>query len=217
MLFAVRARQAIRDFLAYPNVKEHAIPVRLRSWIRQISELCPDVSYTTRALAIHCLTTNCGNTLCIYHHYHDKACTINDTTPPRTHKVTGVPYKRHAFGKGAQMSTVSLESINAIHCGCLADEALWDFWWWKTGLQYSPSLNIAEPWRNTRLDPRARGFMVQWVEKFTLLSIDDIYTGSPEFYKSRYAQLGKMEKQAHHARKVLKKEMERLAFGEDSG
>lgn len=211
-LFSASAHLAIQQFLLYPGSKKHEIPVQLRSWIRQISELCPEASFATRALALHCLTTRCGNVICLYHHYHDKSSTINDTNPPRTHKVTGVPWKRRVYGINPEKQTdIELESETALHCGCHADEVLWDFYWWKTQKLYSPTLDIREPWRNTRLDPRSRGFMVQFLEQFAHVSINDIYTGSTEMIQSRVARLKVMEENIHAARKFLKRRLEVLA------
>lgn len=212
ILSSVKVRQAVQQFL-HPGSKQKKIPTQLRGWIRQISELCPESAYTSRELALHCLTTNCGNTLCLYHHYHDKLSIINDSNPPRAHKVTGVPWKRNAYGKAPGTVKIKLEDPNALHCGCQVDEVLWDFYWWKTEKIFSPTLNIAEPWRNTRVDPRTRGFFVQFLERFALVDINDIYTGSTDFNRSWMKRLEHMEGNIRHARKVLRRDMERLALG----
>lgn len=207
-----KTRLAIHQFLS-PGAKEKKIPAHIRNWIRQISELCPEAAYTSRELALHCLTTAFDNTICLYHFYHDKTSSINDTNPPRAHKVTGVPWKRNAHSKDPAKPKIDLEDPKALHCGYHVDEVLWDFYWWKTQWIYSPSLDIGETWRNTRLDPRSRGFMVQFLEGFALVKIDDIYTGSTDPNKSRLARLEQMEANIHHARKVLTKREERLALG----
>src|SRR5215469_1588752 len=109
-----------------------------RYWMRSIPELCPEVSYTKKSLALHCLQTSYGNYVCLYHTYYDKTGKISDHTPGiNGYQVTGVPWQRLANGKSSHGRIK--KRTGALHCGCAEQDVLLDFWWWKTGVLSSPS------------------------------------------------------------------------------
>lgn len=205
---------AIRYFLANPDAKDREIPSHLRVLIREVSEFCPEAAYVTKELALHCLTSCFNNTVCIYHWYHDKAGKYNDANPPHTHQITGVPWERDMNAKDRPKDhPLIVLPTGALHCGCSENDALWDFLWWKTGGIYSPTLNIAEAWRTTRLEPRARGLMVEFIRKFTHMTLDDIYSDTMDYPKTRAHWLKILEVKAHLYRKDLKQNIMREAVG----
>lgn len=205
------ARKAIRYFLNNPGVTDRDIPTPIRFFIRDVSEFCPEAAYVSRELALHCLTSCFGNTLCIYHTYHDKAGKVNDTKPPRNHNVTGVPWGR-AMNPKKHKQPVELPA-DALNCGCSANDALWDFLWWKTGGIYSPTLKVTEPWRATRLEPRARGLMVHFVQEFTHMTLEDIYSGTTDLSQTQLQWMERTKIKARYFHKELEKKIIRLAVG----
>jgi hypothetical protein len=54
------------------------IPYKIRKRIRYHSDFFPDAGTTSRAPALHSLTTNRGNILCLYHHIRNKAGKVSD-------------------------------------------------------------------------------------------------------------------------------------------
>lgn len=202
------AREAIRGYLSFKT----DIPFEIRSQIRSIEEFCLEAASTTKALALHCLTSRFGNTVCLYHFIHDKAGRINDAKPQRNYQVTGVPWAR-AMNPRNRPSNTSLRELppKAIHCGCHQDDVLWDFFWWKNTRLYSPTLHITEDWGPTGLEPRGRGFMVTFLQQFTHTKLRDIYSGTLDEHRTKLHLLKKMEENIGQVRKDLELEMMRLA------
>ncbi len=200
---------------AFISTAKTPIPTSLRSYIREVPEFCPQAASTSKALALHCLTTRYHNIICIYHSYLDKKGTANDTKidPRRVHRVTGVPWKRHINPKSraADDPLVVLE-YKAVHCGCHVEDVLWEFYWFKTGILTLPTLRLSETWMNTRLRPRMRGLMVYFVKTFICLRIEDIYSSKLDENVTRLVQLTKMENNIRNARIQLEKCMQQLAI-----
>lgn len=147
-----KGRIAIQRFLS--DSTNH-IPTNIRSYIHEVPEVLPEASSIFRALAIHCLTSKFGNFLCLYHLHRDKHGKINDASPHRNYNVTGVPWEQrmNPRDRGRNVPLVTLQHTKSTNCGCHQDEVLWDFYWFKNGHVYSPSLGITEIWRTTRLKP----------------------------------------------------------------
>lgn len=206
----VRARIAIQHFMADPK---YTISTKTRAYIREVSEFCPEVSYISRKLALHCLTSRYHNTICLYHIGHDKGCKTNDTNPPNSHQLTGVPWVRNFNPKKKLPSKerVKLEP-GILHCGCPEDDALWDFLWWKTTILLTPTSDIREPWRSSHLDPRSRAFMVTFIRSITYLDIDDIYSGTTDNHRTNLGILRKMEECILAARMATEEEIKRRAI-----
>lgn len=203
----------MQDFLADPEDPANEIRPGLRVYFREISEFLPESSYITKELALHCLTTRYYNTFCIYHCYHDKRGTINDENPPASHQLTGVPWVRDANPKNRPAGTPLItRDPKVLHCGCYEDDALWDFFWWKTGILGSPASETKENWKSTRLEPRARGFMVQFVQNMTCLEIDDIYSETTDPCKTQLRIFRKMEQYIMETRMALEAELQRVAI-----
>ncbi len=195
-----KARDAIDRFLNYPN--DYEIPPHLRSFLREVSELCPEAAYTSRALAIHCLTSSRGNTICVYHHYSGKDGHVNDNNPgDRGYKVTGIPWERNVNPSKDGPRVVL--PVGALHCGCYEDDALWDFLWWKLGKQYSPTLDITEPWMMSRLEPHARGFIAGWIQTLTKLDLNDIYSGTRDYVETHLRWAIRLENKMREYREEL--------------
>lgn len=193
------------------------IPIHIRSFIRVVEEFCPEAASTTKALALHCLTSRYGNIVCLYHTSHDKSGKVNDTKPRRKHQVTGVPWERLINAKDRPPNTPLHElAPKATNCGCHQDDVLWDFYWWKTTCLYSPTLNITEDWGATRLEPRGRGLVVQFLQTFACSKLRDIYSGTVDANRTRLEQLRRMEENVRCARLELEEEMQRLAIEPDS-
>lgn len=174
---------AVQAHLLNPTNKKSRVANNLCNYLHEVSELLPEVSFIDCDLALHCLTTRFHNMFCLYHHTHDKAGNVNDVDPPSFHRVTGVPWARDAKSRDPKEKPIVREP-KVLHCGCYADDALWDFFWWKTGFIHSPTTDRTESWRFTRLEPRARGLMVQFVRDFTHLEIDDIFSGTMDTQKT---------------------------------
>lgn len=191
----------------------YSIATTIRAYIREVAEFCPEVSYVSRRLALHCLTSRYHNTICLYHIGHDKGCKTNDTNPPNSHKLTGVPWARNFNPKKKLPSKkrVKLEP-GVLHCGCQEDDVLWDFLWWKTTILTSPSSDIKEHWRSTHLDPRSRGFVVTFVRSLTYLDIDDIYSGNLDNDRTNLGILRKMEEYILSARRLTEEQIKRRAI-----
>jgi hypothetical protein len=195
--------------------------------MRMSSAFCPEAATSSRALAIHCLTTNRSNTMCLYHHKLDKAQRVSDealakpdaaktdaeegdggdaekdvdsgTKPIKSKfQVTGVPYMRRVTAGGALVSL----SAGILHCGCCEDEALLDFWWFKTGEITSAFSGVTEGWLTDVLAPRPRALLSKSFCGISGLTIDDLYTtdasGNPRSVESRLnLQITRLQARAH--------------------
>jgi hypothetical protein len=226
-IISAKAEKAIYRFLAHPNDAKLSLPFEMRKHIRLVSGFCPDAATTTRALALHCLTTNRGNAICLYHHKLNKAGRVcdegqqlkgteksskqpgqkvdkqpgkkedeqpgkkaeekpskkEDEQPGKQagdtgkanskFQVTGVPYMRRIADRGQPPLAMP---PGFLHCGCAEDDALLDFWWFKTGKITSPFNGVTEGWLTDLLEPCPRAFMANIFRQISGLSIDNLYT-----------------------------------------
>ena len=156
-----------------------------RAAIRSHQAVAPAAATTSRPLALEVLTTNRGNIMCPYHQEMDKRGPAQDSK----YKVTGVPLPRMVAEKKkeARLSEEFRKRINDgfLHCGCPADAALWDFYFWKS-LTLTASIDgedVTEPMPHWT--PRDRAFMLKIFEEYSLLTVDDLYSRglSPEDHK----------------------------------
>jgi hypothetical protein len=96
-----------------------------------------------------------------------------------------------------------------LDCGCIEDEALLDFYWWKQITVISPSTNIKEGWKEQCLDPHAHAFMRAECEFISRLTVDDIYTngkGQLLYEATQYAcQIKSLQKALEDAKRDLSK------------
>jgi hypothetical protein len=177
------AEQSVEKYLIDPT---HIVPFNERRLIRHVQEVCPWSAEISRGLSLHIFTTKRGNVLCGHHGEKDKGGLICDlgTTDESRYRVTGTPFARSIAPpknskKGVVANVKKPEDREGImDCGCLQDDVFLDFYWWKLGVVTSLSTGVMEGWRDQRLDPRARAFMVQEWKTSTGLEVNDIYTNN---------------------------------------
>lgn len=152
--------------------------------IREIAEFCPEATIISRALVLHIMETTKRNLICPYHHFYDKRGKVYDHEPEDNstsrHYVTGTPYCRQVNSGRGKKSAVKSRVSGYFHCGCIEDDVLLDFYWWKLGTITSPATNITEGWGVQYLDPRARSFMCEQWRTWTLAESIDT-----ELYRER--------------------------------
>jgi hypothetical protein len=184
-------------FLLRPGEEKAMLPFDMRKRIHLVSGFCPCAATTTRSLALHCLTTNRGNILCLYHQKLNKAGRSSDEGQKLQggkqakfkFQVTGVPYMRRIADRNQPpLATVP----GFLHCGCAEDDALLDFWWFKTGKITSPINGITEGWLTDLLEPRSRAIMANIFREVSGVCIDSLYSEigdrtvrTPEFLLNR--------------------------------
>jgi hypothetical protein len=139
--------------------------------------------------------------MCIYHHKLDKGQKVSDEAlakkqeekpdPEKQPKeddagskaqaklkeprpqVTGVAYFRNIAERGQPPATMP---PGILHCGCSEDDALLDFWWFKSGEITSPFSGVTEGWLSEVAEPRPRAFMAKLFLETTALTINDLYS-----------------------------------------
>ena len=187
-----RGKQAFEKYLA----TREPIPYYLRQWCRRESSFMPMVATYSRELALMCLTTRVRNIICHYHSRHTSSKYSNDhaLSDKRPHiKVTGVAYPRTAVSKQVKEEDDEDEDDNddhgtgsevkagmALHCGCWTDDALLDFFLWKTTTIQSPSTQVSDRWREDILEPRQRAFVTTAFKEYSGLKVDNLYNYNSE-------------------------------------
>jgi len=152
----------------------------------------PAFATYSRQLALMCLTTRVRNTMCHYHSRHTSSKYGNDhaLNDKRPHlKVTGVAYPRTAVSKQVKEEDDDEEEDDnddhgtenevkagtALHCGCWTDDALLDFYLWKSTTAESPSTHALDGWREDLLDPRQRAFVSTAFVEYSGLKVNGMY------------------------------------------
>jgi hypothetical protein len=87
--------------------------------------------------------------------------------------VTGVAFNRKIADRG---NPPIIMPPGILHCGCLEDDALLDFWWFKIGKITSPFNGMTEGWLTDALEPRPCAFMAKLFHEMSGLNIDDLYS-----------------------------------------
>ncbi|KAG6823601.1 hypothetical protein H0H92_009694 [Tricholoma furcatifolium] len=167
------AQEAFDEFLHRP--KTTVIDSTLRRFIRDNQEFMPNAASRSRKLAIQLLTNNCTNVMCVYHHLHDRDGAGQDGTGK--YVLNGMPNPRHI--NQSKADGVEPEP-GFCHCGCTEENALFDFFFWKTwelSAQEDDGTVIRESLRDQVLTPRLRAFFIQAFKTWTGISVDDIYQG----------------------------------------
>ncbi|KAJ4470357.1 hypothetical protein C8J55DRAFT_491817 [Lentinula edodes] len=157
----VKARKQFAHF------HEHPVGGNISAKIRRLSQevpwFVPEGGTMSRELSIRLLTSRQGN-LCPYHAVKDKAIRAHDEDGKRDSQdpsLTGVP-KRPTKAK----SHPGDPPVGYMHCGCELDLVLLEFYYWKTGKIYSPTLGRWETWKNEQMNPRVRAFIYgDWEQK----------------------------------------------------
>ncbi|KAG6807138.1 hypothetical protein H0H92_008650 [Tricholoma furcatifolium] len=165
------AQEAFDEFLHRPNTT--VIDSTLRRFIRENQEFMPSAASKSRKLAIQLLTNNRTNVMCVYHHLHDRDGAGQDGTGKYT--LNGMPNPRHI--NQAKADGIEPEP-GFLHCGCTEENALFDFFFWKTWQlsgQEDDGTVITESLRDQMLTPRLRAFFVQEFKAWTGILVDDLY------------------------------------------
>jgi hypothetical protein len=173
-----------------------AIPDKITRMARVDPTYLPKAAMTSRALALHFITSGKGNIQCGYHSYRNKSCYNRDGWGKPGAKIHGVPGKRRvtnsrgkAGEKASGKSTVPPSMLDFAHCGCRIDDCLLEFF-------LSKLLVISGRVEGKRVKenmfgcydyqpPRARSFMHEAFWSFTgPLTLDHIY--DEEMDEARY-------------------------------
>ena len=109
----------------------------------------------------------------------DKTMADTDDKPKRRrkkpiveYKVTGVPYARRIAARG-QVPIKMPDGI--LHCGCPEDEALLDFFWFKSGKITSQYNDLTEGWLKEVAEPRPHAFTTALFREMSAMTINDLY------------------------------------------
>ncbi|KAJ3924355.1 MAG: hypothetical protein NXY57DRAFT_970088 [Lentinula lateritia] len=170
-----KARKEFRLFHEYPIGGK--ISPRIRRLSQEVPWFVPEGGTMSRELSVKLLTSRQGNILCPYHAVKDKATRVHDKDGKhgtRDPSLTGVP-KRPTKAK----SHAGNPPDGYMHCGCELDLVLLEFYYWKTGRIYSPTLEIWETWKNEQMNPRVRAFVYGDWEKKMGLKLEKMWTRKP--------------------------------------
>ena len=166
----------------------------VRTAIRTNQAMVPAAATTTRSLALDILSSTRVNKQCAYHTDSDKHGRIYDKAPGGKYIWNGVPKTRLVARKVAEgkENPIYQQRLDEgyLHCGCKTDHALLDFYFWKT-LTLTGTVNGREVIeRVPRWTPRERAFILKIFERYTFLTIDDLYTKnlSPELHEETLLQ-----------------------------
>ncbi|KAJ4497124.1 hypothetical protein C8R41DRAFT_865700 [Lentinula lateritia] len=167
-----KARQQFARFHEAPVGGK--ISAKIRRLSQEVPWFVPEGGTMSRELSIRLLTSGQGNILCPYHAVKDKAIRAHDEDGKRDSQdpsLTGVP-KAPTKAK----SRPADPPVGYMHCGCELDLVLLEFYYWKTGKIYSPTLNRWETWKNEQMNPRVRAFVYGDWEKKTGLRLENMWT-----------------------------------------
>ncbi|KAG5633507.1 hypothetical protein H0H81_007238 [Sphagnurus paluster] len=126
------------------------LPPGLRKMIREVRGVAPNAATTTRELALHILTSSHLNTKCLHHGFDRRA------KPSST-----------VIGNQSDPATLAAGLLN---CGCNEEDALWDFFFWKT-TKGSGDLPFEKHSLTNTLRPYVKNFSAEYG-----LKLDDHYT-----------------------------------------
>jgi hypothetical protein len=130
--------------------------------------------------------------MCVYHQSHDKTGGTQDGHPADEddYLIVGVPVARSVNKK----KTDGISRMHGfLHCGCAEENALMDFYMWKTweardwpGVH---SQRLCEGLKDDLFDPRKRHFLISNAyERDARLEVEDFYTFGDSYretYKRR--------------------------------
>jgi hypothetical protein len=123
--------------------------------MRNVADFVPECASICPELTYHILTTGPGNTRCLKH----------SITRP---KITAV---KEDGGKDKEDDTAIQDRI--LDCGCLAKNAMWEFYMFKTGRIQDGESVVG--WDRLRMDPRMRDLVFEQVAEETCWDLDDIW------------------------------------------
>ncbi|KAJ2935061.1 hypothetical protein H1R20_g1995, partial [Candolleomyces eurysporus] len=115
------AFQAFRD-------KNIPLPDRVRTWVRRHSDYLPEVSGWSEKLAASCFILGNGRTVCQYHtvYEHGKKTTHDGNLNDKS-DLSNPNFTLENVLKFFPMK----HGRRILHCGCLYEHVLIDFWLWK--------------------------------------------------------------------------------------
>ncbi|KJA14756.1 hypothetical protein HYPSUDRAFT_1071201 [Hypholoma sublateritium FD-334 SS-4] len=179
----VKARRAFHNFaklaastmpnLARLKLAADRFSATFRCTARMICGFLPEAATTSRASALLCLTTTTLNLLCRSHHLRHGACDHDSVTD-----FNGVAYAKNLTAKGCRLTNPQTPEPNHMHCGCFIDDALLEFFFWKTVTARSthPILSGVVHHMDDAVTPfLIRSFWVSQFKSTTGLTLDDIY------------------------------------------
>ena len=149
----------------------------IRKTIRQIADFLPEAAQIDYELALHCHENGNGNCSCRYH-ARTKCKDCFDGYLKSPYVNNGAPFPSR-LGKSGQ---AGIAHPGCMHCGCSIAEVLVEFYFFKTWTIVSlrpdfAALGREEGWGGTYLTTRQRAFLVQAMQKYAGITIDNIYSG----------------------------------------
>lgn len=118
-------------------------------------------------LSLHILETERKVIRCSHHHSNRDTSQNDISGSKRNWLLTGVPY--------AATAPAQTPPAGSLHCGCLINNVLLDFYMFKTGTLTSPSTQTSEDWRDQHPNPRVRELMLTQVRDETAWDLDNIW------------------------------------------
>ncbi|EGN95043.1 hypothetical protein SERLA73DRAFT_77056 [Serpula lacrymans var. lacrymans S7.3] len=174
-----RGQLEIKKFLQNPNGL--TIDPVIRAHIRASADHFPEAARTSRQLALHCLTTNRENIICLFHQDNDKTDSIASEMRLK-YVISGTPHVQQVN----RLKVNQVERVaNYLHCGCPEDTALFDFYLWKCLRATDAEGNNKESLKDQVIPPRLRYFLYEAMQDFRI-NIDMLYS-----YKSKNTEAQK--------------------------
>ncbi|KAH9480107.1 hypothetical protein JR316_0006704 [Psilocybe cubensis] len=148
---------------------------KYRRSLRHVQSLLPEKCFESRRVAIAIHMTSHGNLICRFHKRYPKTKFFDNG--PGLYRVRGVP-KKPVYRYRVEDAATPLRETGYMSCGCLIDDVLLEFYFWKTLTISSPlpSLQgLEEPMKGDVFEPRHRSFLIKVFKEQSLLTADDIY------------------------------------------
>ena len=159
-----------------PEKKQKAldkIEFKARRAAREVRDFLPELSYTSKEIAVIVHLTSSKNFICRYHQKNRGHCFCDSII-----EFTGVGYPKVL--SSVQRGRV-IPPPGHMHCGCSFEDVLFDFFIWKTLDTFSTHPRLADKRYhmndNEVLAPKTRRFWLEHWKAVTCLTINDIYGG----------------------------------------
>ena len=167
--FADDARKSIEKFLKTGDIAD--FKPKFRKAMRSIQGFLPEESLRSKAVATVCHLTIQSNLVCRYHICHQKRKEFDNCG---AYLVEGVAYRP---SYGTKRDPVKPKE-GYMNCGCLIDDVLYDFFFWKSWSVSSTRRDLAgrtETMKSDVFKPRVRSFIIQLFKDTTMLTTNDLY------------------------------------------
>lgn len=144
-----------------------------RRTVLTVQHVLPEAATTTRKAALMVHSNSWKNLVCRLH-----IASRNHPRDGQLHNNSQI----HGVGHQPTHGTAENPAVpppGHMHCGCLIDDVLLDFFLWKTLkiCSTNPKLEADEGMAQQVMAPRMRSFFVAVFRQFSGLTIDDLYTG----------------------------------------